>query len=516
MLKKTKPVKDLTQSFQLTYGTALAVPTGGSRLMTAPTSRVQRNRIVRSRNLRLASEHEAEAAAAQTPQDQGFQGRWTRRQWAQASLVATLVALVGTIVPGFATVLEPVDGVQVQTMSLSLPPLSRARQKGQFGDSWQTVNVSRGRTLSHVFSELDIPKATLKRVLAHPGVKAELNRLSPGTELAFDLPVGGELRALRYTRKDGQKVQLDLTGDDIQQTQIQRDVDVRTVVLSGKVGKSLFRSARKLGMSNTHFNQLTDEIFKYDVDFDSDLDADDRFSVVVDQTWVDGQLKTIGPVLAAAITVDGKLYTGFRHIRNGKPEYFTADGRPLKKAFIRMPIPYARLSSSFGARRHPVLGRMRMHKGVDYAAGSGTPIQAAGDARVQSVGWQGGYGKAVVLDHGRGYTTLYGHMSRFSNIRPGQRIAQGTVIGYVGSTGMSTGPHLHYEFRINGVHRNPLAVTLPPPEPLRGAELTNFRTATYRAITHIRKVENIIYADAAETPEQRLATALEASKRKRG
>ncbi len=486
--------------------------------MTTSSSRVLRNRAVRTRNLRLASEHEAQLAASQTPSSEAFNGRWTRRQWAQASLVATLVALVGAIVPGFATVLEPVDGVQVQTMSLSLPPLSRLRQQGEFGDSWQTVNVSRGRTLSRVFSDLHIPKATLKRVLAHPGVKAELNRLAPGTELAFDLPVGGELRAIRYTRKDGQKIQLDLTGKAIEETQILRDVDVRTVVLSGKVGRSLFHSARKLGMSNTHFNQLTDDIFKYDVDFDSDLDADDRFSVVVDQTWVDGQLKTTGPVLAAAITVDGRLHTGFRHIRNGKPEYFTADGRPLKKAFIRMPIPYARLSSSFGARRHPVLGRMRMHKGVDYAAGTGTPIQAAGDARVQSVGWQGGYGKTVVLEHGRGTTTLYGHMSRFGNIRPGQHIAQGTVIGYVGSTGMSTGPHLHYEFRINGVHRNPLAVTLPPPEPLSGAQLASFRTSTYRAMTHIRKVENIIYAVDAGTnvPTQRVATALEATKRKRG
>jgi murein DD-endopeptidase MepM/ murein hydrolase activator NlpD len=485
--------------------------------MTTPSSRVLRNRSVRMRNLQRASEHEAQSAAAQSQETPGFSGRWTRRQWAHASLLGTVIALVGAIVPGFATVLEPVKGVQVQTLSLSLPPLSRARQQGQLGDSWQTVNLARGRSLSSVFGELDIPKATLKRVLAHPGVKADLSRIPAGTELTLDLPVGGELRALRYTRKDGQKIQLDLTGEKIVETEIARDVDVRTVVLSGKVGKSLFRSARKLGMSNVHFNQLTDDIFKYDIDFDSDLDADDRFSVVVDQTWVDGQLKNIGPVLAAAITVDGKLYTGFRHIRNGKPEYFTADGRPLKKAFIRMPIPYARLSSTFGARRHPVLGRMRMHKGVDYAAATGTPIQAAGDARVQSVGWQGGYGKTVVLDHGRGYTTLYGHMSRFGNVRVGQRIAQGTVIGYVGSTGMSTGPHLHYEFRINGVHRNPLAVTLPPPEPLRGAELAHFRSATLRAITHIRKVENVIYADAAPaSPQQQLASALESSKRKRG
>lgn len=163
-----------------------------------------------------------------------------------------------------------------------------------------------------------------------------------------------------------------------------------------------------------------------------------------------------------------------------------------------MPIPYARLTSNFGTRKHPVLGRTRMHKGVDYAARTGTPIMAAGDARVVSAGWQGGYGNAVVLDHGRGYSTLYGHMSRIGKIRPGQRIAQGTVIGYVGSTGMSTGPHLHYEFRVNGVHRNPLSITMPPPEPLSGNALAQFRAQTSVALARIQKVENIIYADASE------------------
>jgi murein DD-endopeptidase MepM/ murein hydrolase activator NlpD len=477
--------------------------------MTTPPSRTLRNRLVRGRNLRIASEQEARQIIPENTAVPGFNGRWTRRQWAHVSLVATMVALLGTIVPGFATVLQPATATPIQTMSLKLPPLSLARQQGSLGDSWQTVAVKRGASLKHMFSSLDIPESELKRVLAHPGVKAEIGQITPDTHLAFDLPVNGKLRAIRYLRRDGKRIQLDLTGEDIRETQLQRDVDVRTVVLSGKVGDSLFRSARKLGLNGAHLDQLTDQIFKYDIDFDSDLDANDRFSVVVDQMWVDGELEKTGAVLAAAFTVDGKLHTGFRHTRNGKPEYFTGDGRPLKKSFIRMPIPYARLTSSFGARKHPVLGRMRMHKGVDYAAGTGTPIQAAGDARVQSVGWQGGYGRAVVLDHGRGYTTLYGHMSRFGNIRPGQRIPQGTIIGYVGSTGMSTGPHLHYEFRVNGVHRNPLSITMPPPEPLRGGELASFRTETQRAMTKIRTVENIIFPEAIEGPQQALAIALE-------
>ncbi|MFC3552379.1 peptidoglycan DD-metalloendopeptidase family protein [Lysobacter cavernae] len=432
----------------------------------------------------------------------GFTGRWSRRQWAHASLFATLGMLVAAIVPGFSA-----SGAHPQpahaprhSMALALPPLPLTRLKGSQGDSWQIVRVQRGQTLGAVFEQLDLPASTLHRILDQSDDKKALTRLKPGTELAFDLPVNGELRTFRYDRDDSHRIEVSLAGDTITQKVIVRPTETRTVVISGKVGKSLFRSARKLGLSGNNINTLTDEIFKYDIDFNEDVGANDRFSVVVEQIWREGELLRTGPVLAATFTTDGKLHTGFRFERAGKAEYFTGDGRPLKKSFIRMPIPYARLTSNFGTRRHPVLGRTRMHKGVDYAARTGTPIMAAGDARVKSAGWQGGYGNAVVLDHGRGYTTLYGHMSRIGKIRAGQRIGQGTVIGYVGSTGMSTGPHLHYEFRVNGVHRNPLSITMPPPEPLSGAALTQFRAQTSVALARIQKVENIIYADVDAPP----------------
>lgn len=425
----------------------------------------------------------------------GFDGRWTRRHWLHASLFATLGALVAAIVPGFSNAMQTPKQLPRTSLALSLPPLSLAQLRGHDGDSWQIVSVERGETLSHVFDELGIPKSELQRVLSHPGVKSTLTKMKPGTELAFDLPVDGELRAMRFNKDPATQVELQLDDELIKEKLVAKETDVRTAVLSGKVGKSLFRSARKAGLTGSNINALTDDIFKYDIDFDSDVGADDRFSVVVEQTWQNGELVKTGPVLAAAFTVDGKLHSGFRYIRDGKPAYFTAEGRPLQRAFIRMPIPYARLTSRFGSRRHPVLGSMRMHKGVDYAAGTGTPIMAAGDARVQFVGRKGGYGNAVILDHGRGYTTLYGHMSRFGKVRSGQRIPQGTVIGYVGSTGLATGPHLHYEFRINGVHRNPLSITMPPPEPLSGKQLASFRVETSRALAKIRTVENIIYAE---------------------
>jgi murein DD-endopeptidase MepM/ murein hydrolase activator NlpD len=441
----------------------------------------------------------------------GFNGRWTRRQWAHASLFAMAAMLAAAIVPGFDRPVVTQNNAPVprHSMALTLPPLPIARRQGSAGESWQIVTVRRGDTLASLFDEFDVPASTREQLLAHPSVKETLKRLKPGTELAFDLPANGQLRTFRFDRDDSHRIELTVAGDSVKEKVIVRPVETRTVVISGKVGNSLYRSARKLGLTSQHVNTLTDEMFKYDIDFNDDVGADDRFSVVVEQVWREGELVRTGPVLAATFTTGDKLHSAFRFERNGKPEFFTADGRSLKKSFIRMPIPYARLTSGFGARRHPVLGRMRMHKGVDYAAGTGTPIMAAGDARVKFVGWKGGYGRVVMLDHGRGYTTLYAHMSQFGRVKPGQRIGQGTVIGYVGSSGMSTGPHLHYEFQINGVHRNPLSVTMPPPEPLSGAALAQFRSQTRTALARIREVENIIYA-ADETPAARNVAKAEA------
>lgn len=482
--------------------------------MTSPASSdLPRGRLVRLKNLRdMALQATASAQSSLTAAaPDTFSGRWTHRHWAHASLFATLGALVVAIVPGFDNAMQGPTRVQQTTMALTLPKIPLSRLRGQSGDSWQVVNVARGDTLSHVFAGLGIPTSDFQRVLDHPGVRESLTRIKPGTELAFDLPVNGALRSFRFDRDETHRVELSLTGEAIQETVVERPTELRTVVISGEVGKSLYRSARKLGLSASNITTLTDDIFKYDIDFDSDVGARDRFSAVVEQTWREGELLDTGPVLAATFTTGGTMHSGFRYVRGGKAEYFTGEGRPLKKTFIRMPIPYARITSTFGMRKHPILGTMRGHMGVDYAASSGTPIMAAGDARVEFVGWKGGYGRAVILDHGRGYTTLYGHMSAFGNVKTGQRIAQGTMIGRVGMTGLATGPHLHYEFRINGVHRNPLSITMPPPEPLSGAQLAAFRAQTRPALARIEKVEDIIYADV--TPEPKRVASLARSKK---
>jgi murein DD-endopeptidase MepM/ murein hydrolase activator NlpD len=466
---------------------------------TPESSDAQRSQRVRLRNLReLARQAISNSQHANPATETIGNRRWSRRQWAHASLAATAGALLLAIVPGFNTAVDVPANVRLTTLSLSLPAQTAPSEAAPATD-WTLVTVEKGQTLGAIFDGLGIPAATMQALLKQPGARNALTRLRPGAQLgfAFAAPVDGGpggLQALRYDRGETERVELALVGDEVVETVIERPLEIRTTVVSGKVGRSLFHSARKLGLSGSSINMLTDEIFKYDIDFNSDVTQNDRFSVVVEQVYREGELLRTGNVQAAVFTAKGKPFTAFRFERDGKAEYFNADGRPLKKSFIRMPIQYARLSSKFGSRRHPVSGNVRQHKGVDYAARTGTPIMAAGDARVQFMGWRGGYGRTVILDHGKGHTTLYAHMNSFGKIRQGQRVSQGTVIGHVGSSGLSTGPHLHYEFRVNGVHRNPLQHTMPEPEPLKGTALATFRAQTGPALARIRTVEDIIYA----------------------
>ncbi|MGH8085985.1 MAG: peptidoglycan DD-metalloendopeptidase family protein [Lysobacter sp.] len=468
----------------------MATPQSGQEPAQDASGQARRERL---KTLREAALHRPVLARHLSD---GFNGRWSRRQWVQASLFATIGMLVVSIVPGFGGLDTVPAQVQRQSMALTLPPLPLARAQGEQGDSWQVLQVERGQTLGELFEQMGVPAATMYRILEQPGTKQILTRLRPGAELGFDLPVDGKLRTFRFDRDDTHRVELAIGEDRITEQVTERPSHVRTVVASGEISSSLYASARKAGLSPAAIATLTDEIFQYDIDF-SHTQKGDRFSAVYEQVWREGERIGTGEIAAATFTTGGKTYSGFRFEHDGKVGYYTADGRPLKKAFIRMPIPYARVTSGFSkARKHPVLGRTRRHDGVDYGAGTGTPIHAAGDARVKFIGWKSGYGRTIVLDHGRGYTTLYAHMSRFGKYKRGSSIKQGTVIGYVGSSGLATGPHLHYEFRINGVHRNPLTVTMPPAEPLKGAALAAFQAQTAPALARIRQVEKVMYAKA--------------------
>src|SRR5690606_9936010 len=388
--------------------------------MSTPESRSSRR--ARLEKIREAALHR-KVLARHLPA--AFNGRWTRRQWAHASLFATIGALLAAIVPGFSAPATNLDHASLAsprtTLALALPALPKRSAPAEApADNWKMVTVESGQTLGKVFEELGLPASTMHKLIAKPDIRRELVSLRPGDVLGFDLAADGSFRALRYDRDITHRVQLSLDGDEVREQVIERPTTTRTVVVSGEVGRSLFWSARKLGLPGRTINQLTDKIFQYDIDFSSDVVASDRFSVVVEQLWSEGELLRTGDIQAATFTVRGKPHTAFRFEHDGKAEYFDADGRPLKKAFIRMPVQYTRISSRFSnARKHPILGRTRAHQGVDFAAPSGTPVMAAGNARVVFKGWKGGYGRTVILDHGKGYTTLYAHMSRFGKERVG-------------------------------------------------------------------------------------------------
>ena len=258
---------------------------------------------------------------------------------------------------------------------------------------------------------------------------------------------------------------------------VENPVQTRIRTATASIDSSLFQAAAAAQISDTVALRLAD-VFAWDIDFVLDIRDGDRFTVVYEQIYQDGKYLRDGEVLAAEFVNSGKVYRAVRFVNGaGSAGYYTADGKPMRKAFLRAPVEFTRVSSVFNPHRlHPILNLIRGHMGTDYAAPIGTPVHAAGDGRVSFEGQRGGYGNAVVLAHGNNIETLYGHMSRFAkHLRVGSHVSQGDVIGYVGMTGLATGPHLHYEYLMNGVHKDPQTVHLAGAEPLRAESLDKFR-----------------------------------------
>lgn len=404
-------------------------------------------------------------------------------------LAAALAIALGSIVPAMYKAIDDQAHPEHFTRQIALPPAPTAlKQDALAARDWQTVRIESGQTLGSVFSDLGLPAAAMHRVLEVPEATQLASRLRVGSELAFEIAPNGELRGLRFDQDETRRIELAVSTSGIRREVIERPVERRVVIAGGTIRSSLFADGAKAGLSAPVMNEMV-KALQYDIDFAQDLREGDSFQIVYEELWREGERLRDGGVVAVNFINQNTPYTAVRFEHKGTLEYFDLEGRPLRKSFMRTPIEFARLSSGFGARRHPVLGRMRMHKGVDYAAPTGTPIFAAGNARVKFAGWQNGYGRTVVLDHGNGITTLYGHMSRLGAYRVGQRVGQGQTIGYVGASGLATGPHLHYEFRINGVHRNPLTVTMPKPEPLTGPALAEYRRATAPALAQLKRIE---------------------------
>ena len=339
------------------------------------------------------------------------------------------------------------------------------------------VTVSSGDSLYLIFKRLGLPQRDLALMTGLKPLSKKLARIAPRQEIEFYVDTDSRLIRLVHRLDRIRSLHVYRAGDTFTFEEIVEPPEVSFATATGVIDSSLFEAGQSAGLSDNLIMQMA-EIFGWDVDFALDIRAGDRFALVFEEQFKDGEKIGEGPIIAAEFTNRGRRIRAVRHVDpTGRTDYFSPDGRSMRKAFLRTPVNFTRISSRFSfSRRHPILHKMRAHRGVDYAAPRGTAVKASGDGRVVFAARKGGYGRTIILRHGSTYTTLYAHLSRFSKgMRPGKRVEQGQTIGYVGSTGLATGPHLHYEFRVRGAHRDPLRVKLPQAAPLAEGYMADFR-----------------------------------------
>lgn len=392
----------------------------------------------------------------------------------QVALIALVVGLAA--LPRSGESETPAVAAQPQPEA---PPQADVTQEASIGFSTIEVVVNRNDTMDRLFRRFELNLADLATLRGLPELRTQLDKLQPG-ELLRLMHRGNELIGLERKLSDSETLKVTRDANGFSSDVLENPLEIRTRTASAIIQSSLFQAAADAELDDRVAFDLA-EIFQYDIDFVLDIQAGDRFTVVYEEIFQDGEPLRTGKILAAKFVNEGREYRAVRYVDSqGDADYFTPDGRSLRKAFIRAPVQFSRISSRFNpSRRHPVLNTIRAHKGVDYAAPVGTPVRAAGDGRVRFIGRQGGYGNVIELEHGSGVVTVYGHLSRFaSRLHRGQRVDLGQVIAFVGMTGLATGPHLHYEYRVRGVHKNPQTVPLPDAAPIGSAEQERFLAAT--------------------------------------
>ncbi len=363
---------------------------------------------------------------------------------------------------------------------------------------WSTHRVKPGDTLAKIFSKNGLSANLLHNIVNSSKEAAKLAHIKPGQELHIHTTAEGEFIALTQLIDATHSLEIKRTDNGFSTEQIEQEVEYRTAFASGTITQSLFLSAKEAGLSDSLIMSLAN-IFAWDVDFALEIRSGDRFTVIYQEEYLNGKKLRNGPILAAEFINRGQSFQAVRYVnKRGEADYFTPQGNSVRKAFLRSPVDFRRISSRFQRERyHPVLGRKRPHRGVDYAARTGTPVKASGDGKIIFRGRKGGYGKTVIVQHGGGITTLYAHLNSYVLKRKkGSRVKQGQTIGFVGKTGVATGPHLHYEFRLNGAHRNPLTVKLPAASPIAEAYREDFESQTAPLTTQLATLSRTLLADA--------------------
>jgi murein DD-endopeptidase MepM/ murein hydrolase activator NlpD len=380
---------------------------------------------------------------------------------------------------------SPEEPVQLQTVleQLTTPQASPIRPAES--PFFREEAIQRSDTIFSLVSRLGITEqSAIDFIRTSPATQAIARQLRPGKVVTARTGENGELISLHFPASTGNStlstLVVEKTENGFAATEQALNLESHTAIKSGVINNSLFAATDAADIPDAIAIQMA-EIFGGDIDFHRDLRKGDRFAIVYETHTYRGRPVSNGRILSAEFTNDQKTYTAYWfELEPGRGTYYTADGKSMRKTFLRSPLEFSRVTSGFsGARRHPVLGISRAHKGVDYGAPQGTKVRAVADAVVEFAGKQGGYGNLIILRHQGSYSTAYGHLRGFATgIQKGARVSQGDTIGYVGQTGLATGPHLHYEFRVNAHQVNPLAVSLPTAAPLAAKQIANFKATS--------------------------------------
>ena len=357
---------------------------------------------------------------------------------------------------------------------------------------WRNERVQRGDTVDELLRRLSIEDAAASAYLRKSADAESFRKLPVGTEVQAETTATGGLIALRYLGDNSAQILIDKQDSAFHTKILPAQLENRLFVRTGDIKTNLYAATDEAGMPEAAANQLN-ELFSGDIDFHHDLRKGDKFTVVYEMTYSNGALLHTGRIQAAEFINQGHTYRAVYFQKDAQHgDYYTPEGKSMHKAFLRSPVEFSRISSGFTtARFHPILKKWRAHKGVDFAAPMGTRVKVTADGIVSLVGKQNSYGNVIMVNHQGRYTTVYGHLSRFAKgLHQGQRVAQGDVIGYVGMTGWATGPHLHYEFKVNGQQHDPLRVALPDAKPIASANLAEFQPVANDFVARLNLLRN--------------------------
>lgn len=418
-----------------------------------------------------------------------FLDRLMRHRWAIAG-IGTISAL-GMVA---ATAVTPSNAPSPNTRQQVVEQLEIVSSSAlSQGDNlfFREEKIVRGDTFGNLIARLGIQDEEAKRfLLLSPELQHLHRQLVPGRSVSAQTTEQGDLIRLYFPMNGGETVTVvERQNGQLKFSEETLKYETHLVLKSGEIRTSLFGTTDAAGIPDSIATQMA-EVFSADIDFHRDLRRGDRFNLVYEMQYYRGQPARSGRVLSAEFTNDGKTHQAFYYEQDGKGSYYSADGKSRKKAFLRSPLEFSRVTSGFAMRFHPILQSWRAHKGVDYGAPVGTPIRATGDGVVEFIGSQGGYGNMIILSHSGNYQTAYAHMNGFvKGLRKGSKISQGEKIGYVGKTGWATGPHLHYEFRIKGNAVNPLSIAVPTSMPLSSNQQAKFQSQAKQQVAMFKLLD---------------------------